>query len=220
MNNLIKVLIVLLFLQFGFVSSVMAVSSIQVMALFNGKAVIKIDASRHTLSVGQSSPEGVKLISADSERAVLQVNGKKKTYRIGHTVSIGTQFAKQSELVVLVYPDSMGMYFVFGSANGYPIKFLIDTGATTIAMNSTQAERLGIDYRLIGKQTMVSTASGTAKAYAVNLKKVKVGEIEVSNVKALVVDGGFPREVLLGMSFLSRVSIQREGRQMKLKQKN
>ncbi len=219
MNNRIRTLVALLLIQLGFTSPVAAVNTIQVVALFNGKAVVKIDNSRHILSVGESSPEGVKLISADSENAILEVNGRKKTYNVGNAVSIGTQFSKPAERVVHAFPDRMGMYYVQGSANGYPIKFLIDTGATTIAMNSAQADRLGIDYKLIGDQALVSTASGIAKAFTINLNKVKIGEIELQNVRAMVIDGGYPKEVLLGMSFLSRVSVEREGNRMRIKKK-
>ncbi len=220
MNNRIRIYITLLLIQLGLTTVVAAASTIQVMALFNGKAVVKIDNSRHTLSVGESSPDGVKLISADSEKAVLQVSGKKKTYRVGNAVSIGTQFNEPVERVVQAFPDKMGMYYIQGSANGYPIKFLIDTGATTIAMNSAQADRLGIDYKLIGDQALVSTASGIAKAYTINLNKVKVGEIELQNVRAMVIDGGYPKEALLGMSFLSRVSVEQKGNRMQIKKKH
>jgi len=218
--NRLKTLVVLILIHLSMTAPVLAVSSIQVMALFNGKAVIRIDNSQRMLAVGQTSPEGVKLISADSEKAILQVNGARKTYRLGSAVSIGTQFRQQSETVVQAFPDSMGMYFIQGSINSYSIRFLIDTGATNVAMNSTQADRLGIDYKLVGKQAFASTASGIAKAYTLTLKKVKIGEIELLNVKAMVLEGGFPREVLLGMSFLSRVSVARDGRRMQIKKRH
>jgi aspartyl protease family protein len=215
-NNRFTILIYLTLIQLSFVTSVSAVNTIQVMALFNGKAVLKIDKALRTLSIGDISPEGIKLISADSEKAVLEVGGRKKTYKMGNAVSIGTQFSKPTERVTLAYADSQGMYFIQGSANGYPIRFLIDTGATSIAMNSVQADRLGIDYRLTGKLGLVSTASGIAKAYSISLNKVKVGEIELRNVAAVIIEGGFPTEVLLGMSFLGRVTVEREGNLMRI----
>ncbi|NOX42760.1 MAG: TIGR02281 family clan AA aspartic protease [Gammaproteobacteria bacterium] len=216
MNNKLTTLIYLLLIQLSFVTPASAVNTIQVMALFNGKAVLKIDKVQHTLSIGDTSPEGVKLVSADSEKAVLEVDGQKKTYKMGNAVSIGTQYSKPTERVSQAFADRHGMYFIQGSANGYPIKFLIDTGATSIAMNSVHADRLGIDYKLIGKQGLVSTASGIAKAYSITLNKVKVGEIELRNVAAVILDGGFPTEVLLGMSFLGRVTVEREGNLMRI----
>jgi len=219
MTNRVKNLIAVLLIQIFFMTPALAVSTIQVMALFKNKAVVKIDSARHTLSLGETSPEGVKLISADSEKAVLQVNGKNKTYRLGNATSIGTQFKKPSEVTAQAISDRTGTFRIQGSANGYPINFLVDTGATVIAMNSVQADRLGIDYRLIGTEAKAITASGEAKAYSVMLKKVKVGGIELRNIEAMIIDGGFPTEVLLGMSFLRHVSIKREGNIMLFKKK-
>jgi len=219
MTNKVTPLTLLFLIQWFASMPALAVNTIQIMALFNGKVVIKVDKERRTLAVGETSPEGVKLISADSEKAVLEMSGHKKTYKMGNAVSITTQFSKPTERVSQAYRDSQGMYYIQGSANGYPINFLIDTGATTVAMNSTQAERLGIDYKLVGREGLVSTASGVAKAYSITLNKVKVGEIELRNVDATVIDGGFPTKVLLGMSFLGRVTVEREGNVMRIKKR-
>lgn len=206
-------------LQFCLLTPVFALDTIQVLALFKGKAVIKIDDERYTLSVGETSPEGVNLVAADSDNAVLIVNGKKKTYPLGGSISIGTQFNKADEKTAQAMADRGGMFFIQGSANRHPIRFLIDTGASAIVMNRNQAKRMGIDYRLKGKEILVSTASGTATGYLVKLDSVKVGEINISNVDAIVNDSGFPEVVLLGMSFLSRVEIEREGTLMRIKKK-
>lgn len=206
-------------IQGCFAAPVFAVDTIQVMALFKDKAVIKVDDERHTLSIGDTSPEGVKLVAADSETAVLEVDGHKKSYPLGSAMSIGTKFRVPEERMARAYADSRGMYHIQGSINGYTMRFLVDTGATSIAMNEVQGKRLGIDYRLEGKQVFVSTASGMSKAYAVNLDVVKIGEIKINNVQAVIIEGGFPKEVLLGMSFLGRVQIEREGSLMHMKKK-
>lgn len=110
------------------------------------------------------------------------------------------------------------MYTTVGSINGLPVSFLVDTGATTIAMNVVDARRLAVNYRFKGVEARVSTASGLAKAYRVSLDKVTVGEISLRNVKAVVIDGLFPKQVLLGMSFLGQLEIQRSAGMMQLKQ--
>ena len=217
-ERILKVIYFLL-IMCCFVSPVLAIDTIQVLALFKDKAVIKVDDERYTLSIGDTSPEGVKLVTADSEKAVLEVDGRKKSYPLGNAMSIGTNFRVPEEKIVQAFSDSRGMYHIQGSINGYTMRFLVDTGATTIAMNRVQGKRLGIDYKLTGKQVLVSTASGMTKGYAVNLKVVKVGEIKVNNVEAIIVDGGFPTEVLLCMSFLGRVQIEREGNLMRMKKK-
>ena len=85
------------------------------------------------------------------------------------------------------------------------MQFLVDTGATSIALNEGQARRLGIDFRTQGRPMVVNTASGTARAWLVNLNRVKVGPLEVLGVEAAVLEGESPTDALLGMSFLNRV---------------
>ncbi len=96
---------------------------------------------------------------------------------------------------------------------------LVDTGATAVALNAREAKRLGVRYRLNGQKIVVSTASGNAGGYAVTLDRVKVGQIEFYNVPAVVVDGDHPREVLLGMSFLRRTTMEDQGKVLILRAK-
>ena len=110
------------------------------------------------------------------------------------------------ETPLTISKGAAGHYWVTGLVNGYSVPFMVDTGASKIAMNAQQARRLGIDFKTKGSPVMVSTASGTEKAWRVYLNSVKLGAIEVLGVDAMVLDGEFPRDVLLGMSFLSRVS--------------
>ncbi len=84
-------------------------------------------------------------------------------------------------------------------------------------MNRSEAKRLGIDYKLEGRQGLSQTAAGIIKSYTVDLRTVKVGNIKLSNIKGGVIDSSdSPPIVLLGNAFLDRVNIVREGRLMKL----
>ncbi len=96
---------------------------------------------------------------------------------------------------------------------------LLDTGATSIAMSSVEAKRLGIQYWLSGEKIMVNTASGMARAYAITLNRVQVGSIGINNVSATVVEGSNPQDILLGMSFLNRVDMTNSGNVMVLRSK-
>ena len=111
------------------------------------------------------------------------------------------------------------MFKTTGSINGYTVNFLVDTGASSIALNSNMAKRLGLQYKLKGDPTIVTTASGSVSAYSINLDRVKVGEIMLRNVAAVVIDGSEPSTPLLGMSYLGRLNIVNEGQVMKLEQK-
>ena len=216
-KNLLKLF---LYALLGFYGSVHAVEKIEVQGLFSNKAVLMIDGNRHILAVGKTSPEGVKVISANSRGAVLEVNGKQGEYLLGNTSTLNTVFSKRKSQKETVYLNSGGMYKTFGSINGRSVNFLIDTGASAIAMNSDQAKNLGIQYDRVGTPTKISTASGFVKGYRIRLKSVTVGGITEKNVAAMVIDGKHPGPILLGMTFLSRLDIEHSGNAMTLIQKD
>jgi len=207
----------ILSLLFCFVStSFVYATDIMVLGLFKNRAVVKIDGTQRTLKIGEKSPEGVTLISADSDIAILEVDGKQQEFKLGHHVSASFKRKKLAEAKII---PTKGMYATVGFINGQQVNFLVDTGATWIAMNVHQARSLGINFRYIGKRSTVSTANGVVPVYRVILKKVRVGEIELTNVAAGVLEGNSPQIVLLGNSFLNRVEMQRQGQVMLLKQK-
>ena len=198
--------------------NVHAIDNIVVLGLFKDKAIVELDGKRRVLTLNQVSPEGVTLISASSQEAVLEIDGEHKSYTLGKHIG-GSYRKAETGVTVTVSPDEQGMYHVNGSINGFQVRFVIDTGATLISMNSPQAKRLGLQYKLDGQQALSSTASGLDKIYIVNLKKVKVGDIELTNIKGAVHDGDFPTVILLGNSFLNRVDLQRKGRILTLEKK-
>ena len=203
-----------------FSSSTYAVEKLEVQGLFSNKAVLLIDGKRHILAVGQTSPEGVKVISANSRGAVLEIDGQQKQYNLGNTSTISTTFSKRKSQKEKIFINSGGMYLTHGSINGRTVRFLIDTGASAVAMNTEQAKQLGIRYDKIGTPASVSTASGFEKAYRVRLKAVSVGKITETNVEALIIDGNHPGPILLGMTFLGRLSVEHSGNAMTLLQKD
>ncbi|MDT8281251.1 MAG: TIGR02281 family clan AA aspartic protease [Gammaproteobacteria bacterium] len=194
-----------------------AVETIAVQGLFSSKAVLMIDGNMHVIAVGKTSPEGVKVISVSKQGAVLEVDGEQKHYDIGGAIS--TTYTKRKSRKETIFINSGGMYMTFGNINGRSARFLVDTGASAIAMNIAQAKQLGIDYDKVGIPASVSTASGFEKAYRVRLKSVSVGSITETNVEALVIDGNHPGPILLGMTFLGRLSVEHSGNAMTLFQK-
>lgn len=193
-----------------------AVGSIEVQALFPGKAMLLIDGEAKVLSAGQIF-SGVKMISADSKATVLEIDGEQKTYTAGSAISMS--YKKLENIREHIMADSRGMFFTHGSINGRSARFLVDTGATSIAMSSVDAKNLGIQYRMDGEHAQVSTASGLAHAWRIKLRSVKLGQLEQKNIDAMVIDGQFPEEVLLGMTFLERLKVTKESGKMTLEQK-
>ena len=197
---------------------VLAQPQIEVQALFGGKAIVMIDGQRRTLSIGETSPEGVKLVDADSKRAVLEIDGQVKTYKPGGTISLS--YARPQHHEETVYADDRGMFRSIGTINGRTVRFLLDTGATTVAMNKSQARKLGVDYRMKGERIVVSTASQNVRGYRVKLDSVSLGKIKQKNVEAMIIDGDHPGPILLGMSFLGKLKVEKAGGVMTIRQRN
>ncbi len=192
--------------------NVSAARFVAVVGLFGNKAVLVIDGRRHVLSVN-GVVDGVRLVSVDSERAVVEIDGRTETLTPG--VAVGS-IEDSASTRVAVLPDSQGMYFTDGLVNGYPVRFMIDTGATLVVMNSETAKKLGIRYRVDGREGRALTASGSVKTYNLLLRSVTVGGIKVHRVQASVIQGRYPVQILLGMSFLKRIKIKNNGKALVL----
>jgi aspartyl protease family protein len=195
-----------------------AVESISLQALFKDKAIIVVDGARRVLKSGEESPEGVKLLATDTreEQAEIEIDGKREVLKLG-MVTAG--FASQGKGNVTLYPDRGGHFFVDGLVNGTNVRFMVDTGATVVAMSSAVANRIGIDYRKHGRPGMASTPAGYVNTYNVTLSAVQVGGITLHNVAGSVIEGSHPREALLGMSFLGHLDMKRDGEKMELSER-
>lgn len=191
---------------------------LHIVGLFKGKAVVEVNGKHRVLNVGTTSPEGLRLIASDSQAAVIEMDGEPVTYALGG--HIGNRFTKAAaKATVRILPDAAGMYSSDGYINGLPVHFMVDTGATLIAMNRNEARRLGIEFRISGTEGRSATASRIARTFHVMLKKVRVGDIDLHDVPASVLDGDFPVQTLLGNSFLNRVNLMRDGAVLELRKK-
>ena len=192
-------------------------TQVNVVGLFNGKAMVSINGGKHrVMAAGEISPEGVKLISADSAGAVLEIDGKRKTLGMGKSASIPSADGSGNQSALLT-ADLRGHFVTTGSINGTSARMVVDTGASMVSMGKDEAKRLGISY-LNGERGSVSTANGVVPAYRVTLDTVKVGNIMLNQVDGLVQEGSMPY-VLLGMSFLKRLEIKQDGTNMTLLKK-
>ena len=178
---------------------------VEVVGLFSGQAVLQTSAGPQILKVGQTTNNGVRLIAADTSSAIVEYKGKTHTLKLSNKVA--TTFTTPQMASVKINRDDIGQYRTRGAINGSPINFLVDTGASIVAMSEQHAKSVGIDFRN-GDIGQVQTAQGTTQAYFVNLTEVRVGGIVVHNVRATILEGNYPLEVLLGMSFLNSVNMQ------------
>jgi aspartyl protease family protein len=198
------------------IGGLLQAADILVLGLFRDMAILRVEGKQYKLRTGEASPEGIKLIAANSQEAILEINGRRETYQLGSHIS--SSFTAPEKAGAIIRPLN-GMYKVPGFINRQPVEFLIDTGASSIAMNANQARKLGINFRYEGEEGYSSTASGYAKIYKLKLDSVQVGDIVVKNVEAAVLEGNFPTTALLGMSFLNRVNMKRDGQLLMLEKK-
>ena len=175
--------------------------------LAKGTALIGINGKQHMLRAGQTSPEGVTLLSASRAGAEVEYEGE--TYTLTLSSHIATSFVEAESIEVRLNQSHGGHYRTSGMINGQSVNFMVDTGATAIAMGVGHAERLGLNYQS-GEQGMVNTANGPAHAYGVWLRSVAVGGIMLSNVQAIVIGNFGSQDILLGNSFLGNIDMSTE----------
>ena len=178
------------------------------------KALLMIDGAPRTVATG-ATVQGVKLVSVTGSEAVVEVKGKRVGLPLGGAqVNIGGAPSDGGGTQIVLTAGSGGHFFTGGSINGKAVRFLVDTGATYVSMGINDAERLGIDYRA-GQRGMTNTANGAMAVYKIALASVRVGDVLVYDVEALV--GQAPMDqVLLGNSFLTRFQMKRENDTMTL----
>lgn len=189
-------------------------TDVTVVGLFSGKAVLTINRGQpRILAVGQATPEGVRLISVDSRGATLDIDGKRQTLEMGQHYETPGQSAERTS--VTLAPDSRGHFITDAQVNGGHMRLLVDTGATMVRISIADAQRLGIDYTK-GERGVSIVADGRhVPNWRLKLDSVSIGGLTLYNVDASVGEGsmGFG---LLGMSFLSRTEMRREGQNLTL----
>jgi len=183
--------------------------------VMGSKAMLMVNGSEpRAVRVGETL-DGVKVVSVQGEQVVIEVGGKKRPLTVGQH-AIGTPAADGSGKVIMT-ADNQGHFFTTGTVNGTSVRFMVDTGATTIALTPSDARRIGIDLSR-GEQGFASTANGRASIVKVALDTVRIGDITLHNVEAAVLQTEMPA-ALLGMSFLNRTEMQRDGSTMTLKKR-
>jgi len=187
----------------------LAAMQLNVVGLFSNKVVVAINGSApQILSAGQTKM-GVKLLLADSESATFLVEGKQQTLKMGQATSVAGSSGPTNNDPVSLYADKVGQFYGNLTINDASLKYVVDTGATTVALNSGDAKFAKIDYEK-GERIAMSTANGVVSAYLVKLNTLKIGAITLYNVGATVNEGGSPPVVLLGMTALNRLDMKRD----------
>lgn len=187
-------------------------ADINLIGIFGNKATLTVNGGRpRTLEIGETSPESIRLISVGANSAVVDFDGRRETLHMGNQRLAAARSDGGAQRAVLT-GDAKGHFLTTVVVNGVSMQFLVDTGATSVTISAADARRANVKYDT-AERAMMQTANGLVAAYRVKLDIVKLGDITLNNVDGLVLEGNAlgGRFGLLGMSFLSRTDMKREG---------
>lgn len=202
---------------FAGAAAAQAADSVMLTGTIGSRAILIVNgAPPKTVAVGETF-QGVRLVSLQGEQAVVESGGKRATLRMDTPVSIGGGGGSGGGNRIVLPADSRGHFMTQGAINGRPVTFMLDTGATTVALSAADAQRIGLDYSK-GQRVQMSTANGVAMGYRLRLQSVRVGDVEVYDIDAIVSQQPMPF-VLLGNSFINRFSMRRDADQMVLEKR-
>lgn len=181
---------------------------INLQGLLGETAVIKVDGQREVVKAGEMITPQIKLLRVEQSQVVLVINGQQQILTLTGA-PVTTQYNERRRQQHRVYRNTQGMYLAQGAINGQAIPVLVDTGAFSVAISQTTAQQLGLSLP-VDRVIQVSTASGEANAYPVTFDSVSVGEITLTQVEGVIVEGDAPSHVLLGQTFLNQINISQQ----------
>ncbi|OJX30174.1 MAG: peptidase A2 [Burkholderiales bacterium 68-12] len=196
--------------------SASAAPAVTLAGMLGGKALLVVDGSPPKGVAPGQTHLGVKVLSVTRDEAVIELDGRQSTLRVGESpVSVGNPGAGRR---IVLKSDSRGHFIQQGLINGRVMQFMVDTGATTVAIGRPDAERMGLPYQQ-GQAVMLNTANGATQGWRLRLDSVRLGDVEVFQVDAIVTPQAMPY-VLLGNSFLGQFQMTRTNDQMVLEKRN
>jgi aspartyl protease family protein len=196
--------------------------SVTLQGMLGAKALLIVDGTPPKSVAPGDAHRGVKVVSTSGDEAVVEISGKRHTLRVGDApASVGATGATGGAAPrggrIVLTAGSGGHFVTQGAINGQTVQFLVDTGATSVAIGVPEAQRIGLNYKA-GQLGAGSTANGMVPVWHVKLASVRIGDVEIYDVNAAVLPSGMPY-VLLGNSFLNRFQMMRDNDQMVLQRR-
>lgn len=201
------------------VSGAVAAQTVALQGMLGSNALLIVNGGAPKAVAAGSVYQGVKVVSTAGDQAVVEIAGKRHTLRVGEApASVGGNGGESSRGSRIVLTAGSGGHFMTqGAINGQAANFMIDTGATMVSIGAADADRLGLNYKA-GQLGYSTTANGVASAWRIKLASLRVGDVVVYNVDAMVTPQPMPF-VLLGNSFLTRFQMKRDNDQMVLERR-
>lgn len=179
---------------------------IKVLGLFKNMAVLNVNDHRKVMRVGDKLQGNMRLLAANSEKAVFEIKGRRIELSMSDTGAIRTDLPVSGGHMAQLISNG-GLYSVTGAVNGQLADFVVDTGASYVTMSPQQAKALRLDFSH-ARKIMMNTANGKATAHVFTVKSIRIGGIELHDVDAAVMDNLASSKILLGMSFLNHVDMK------------
>ncbi len=185
--------------------------------MLGSKALIVVDAHPPKAVGAGDEFQGVKVLAVARDEATVEIQGARRVLRLGESpVSVGNRGGSGKRIVLMA--DSRGHFVNSGTINGRVMQYMVDTGASTVAIGRSDADRMGLNYKN-GQPVRMSTANGVAQGWRMKLDSVRIGDVEVFGVEAVITSQPMPY-VLLGNSFLTEFQMTRVNDQMVLEKRN
>ena len=185
--------------------------------MLGSKALIVVDAHPPKAVGAGDEFQGVKVLAIARDEATVEIQGARRVLRLGESpVSVGNRGGSGKRIVLMA--DSRGHFVNSGTINGRVMQYMVDTGASTVAIGRSDADRMGLNYKN-GQPVRMSTANGVAQGWRMKLDSVRIGDVEVFGVEAVITSQPMPY-VLLGNSFLTEFQMTRVNDQMVLEKRN
>ena len=188
--------------------------TVALQGMLGSKALLIVGGGAPRAVAPGETHQGVKVISTSGDQAVVLVDGRRVTLRVGEApASVGGAAPRGGDRIALT-ADGRGHFIAQGSINNRPVQFMVDTGASVVAIGQGEADRLGLNYKS-GRQVMMNTANGAAPGWLFKINTLRVGDVVAYEVDTVVTPAAMPA-ILLGNSFLNRFNMRRDGDQMML----
>lgn len=199
-----------------------AAQSVALSGVLGSKALLVIDGGTPRALAAGDSLQDVRVLQVSGDTAEVEIKGRRQTLRLGEApISLGGRGAAAGDPAlgrrVVLKADNRGHFIERGQINGKTMVYMVDTGASSVAIGRSDAERMGLPF-LKGQPVMMRTANGDAQGWSLRLDSVRVGDVEVFGVDAVVAPLAMPY-VLLGNSFLAHVQMTRQGSEMVLERR-
>ncbi len=163
-------------------------------AAFQAPALLEKVVDAHENSRGQSTSLPAEQTALASPR---QTSGSSTDRKTSHTTQAGRK--------IRIKAGYGGHYYTEVRMNNRPVKVMVDTGATMVALNEATARKIGIHLKASDFKYKVNTANGVTKMASAIIREIRIGNIRVQNVRAGISRGGALSTTLLGMSFLNQL---------------